>query len=222
VSGYNEELSSIQWVSEPLVTRFLTAYLLAEQTIDMGRVTWLLRHSLAATIDMSAAYSGAAFEVLRTGYYNDPERVPRTRLIPKTEWQKIVGSLIATLDQAPNVLSTEQRASFEEKLRGLNSKSGTKLNEQFLGDIGLPCDDVELQALAARNNAAHGNKIEENEWNYWSAASAALWTLTSRAVFAVLDVEVPAYIDYGSSGAERFPARPLRDRQSLRINKPGA
>lgn len=215
------ESQSLQIIDCDFCTRFVRAYVESERAYNLDRAVWAMRHSLSAPADMAAAYLGVAFEVLRDGYYSQPSNKSRTRRLEKAVWSPLESALKAAVDSHAITATAKEKVGLS-KLRGalhsLNSRSGREKNTLFLNDLRLTTGEVEEAALAARNDAAHGNPFDESNSDTWLATTDALRTLVARVLFSLLDVTPTAYVDYGSSGRNDFPLRAWNQPQQLRVS----
>jgi|GEM_PF-2335776 len=205
-----------QWVDgidEQVVAGFITSYLAREQQFDLNRVVWLYLHARNAPLDMTAGYVGAAFEIIRRGYYKLPENEARSRRFPPNAWALILKSLRTQMDTLCLDDSLKQCATDLDKVKArlgdLNQISGTRLNTLFLDDLKLGYGEVEEKALRARNDAAHANPLGPDDYVDVLSGYRALHTLLARAIFAVLRTDV-RYFDYSAPG---FPNRRLGEHQ---------
>jgi len=213
-----------QWVDgidEQVVAGFITSYLDHEQHFDLNRVVWLYLHARNAPLDMAAGYVGAAFEIIRRGYYRLPENEARSRRLSPKAWALVLKSLRTQMDTLCLDDDLKQYASDLEKVKArlgeLNQISGTRLNALFLEDLKLGYGDVEEKALHARNDAAHANPLGPEDYVSVLSGYRALHTLLARVVFAALRVDVQ-YFDYSALG---FPNRRLAEHQgNIRTKRP--
>lgn len=202
-------------VDEAIILQFLRKYLELEEVYDLDRAVWLFLHAQSAPLDMKAAYVGAAFEVLRRGYYARPENEDRSRRLPKDRWKKInknIGELLSGLAATDEWMAvSDELQAVKSRVGNLNEISGSKLNSLFLDDLGLEHSVIESDALQARNDAAHANRLGPDDYASTLRHYRALHTLFARCLFSLMEVDT-AYIDYSSL---EHPHRPLPTMQGV-------
>ena len=104
---------------------------------------------------------------------------------------------------------SDEIQEIERRLAELNKVSGTKLSKLFLSDLHLQYGVAELQALQARNDAAHAVPFNSAEAFEKLRSYRALHTLFARVLFRLLNVQV-YYFDYSTVG---YPLRRLETQQ---------
>jgi len=193
----------------PILRRFIEL----EPSYDLNKAVWLYLHGRNSPLEMAAGYVGAAFEILRRGFYEQPENEARSRLMPKDRWQlvgKEVRRLFADLAQRETLSEySDEIQEVERRLAELNKVSGTKLSRLFLSDLHLQYGDVEIKALQARNEAAHAMRFNTSEGFEKLWAYRALQTLFGRVLLRLLAAQVH-YFDYSTVG---HPLRALETQQ---------
>lgn len=200
-------------LDEAVITPILQRFIELEPSYHLNRAIWLYLHGRNCPLEMAAGYTGAAFEILRRGFYNQPENEARSRLMPKEAWQ-FVGKEIRRVfgELASHVQMHEfsgELQEIERRLAELNKVSGAKLSKLFLADLQLQYGDIEIQALNARNEAAHAVPFGAAEGFEKLQSYRALHTLFARALLRLLAVEV-YYFDYSALG---HPPQRLETRQ---------
>lgn len=207
-----------QWadgIDEQILTDFVVAYLARERELDLNRLVWLYLHARSAPLDMACGYLGAAFELLRRGYYALPEHAPRSRRLPKDKWTQASQVLMTQLELLANQDAWSPFApdltAIGKRIGSLNEISGSQLNTAFLTDLKLRHGEVEKRALLSRNDAAHANPLQPDSNLTMLANYRALHTLLARTMFAVLGLSVE-YIDYS---ALDFPHKSLAQQQAV-------
>lgn len=200
-------------LDERILSAFVTKYLHYEQKYDLNRAVWLRLHARKAPLDMAAGYLGAAFEVLRRSYYAQPENERRSRIVGKPAWRRMRKELERVFDAAlaegGTELTDDGATHMKLALNRLNEVSGSKLNALLLDDLGLKHGSLEASGLKARNDAAHANPIDPNDYEAALLAVHALETLLARVLFAIVGIDIH-YVDYSTLG---HPLRKLSDPQ---------
>lgn len=203
----------VDGLDETTVTPILRKFIELEPCYHLNRAVWLYLHGRNSPLEMAAGYLGAAFEILRRAFYEQPENKARSRLMPKDRWQlvgKEVRKLLADLAQGEALREFSNEIwEIERRLAELNKVSGTKLSKLFLSDLRLQYGDVELQALQARNDAAHALPFNPAEGFEKLRSYRSLHTLFARVLLRVLTAEV-YYFDYSTVG---HPLRRLETQQ---------
>ncbi len=188
-------------------------YVDIEHDYNLNGAVWLYLHGRNAPLEMAAGYVGAAFEMLRRGYYERPENESRSRLLPRPRWAELAKKLDATIDSLAQGEDWKdllgEVAALRKRLPGLNDISGSRLNLLFLKDLDLNYGGAEDRALGARNDAAHANQLDPADNFERLRDYRAAHTLFARGLLAILGVEV-RYFDYSSRG---YPARDLAQPQ---------
>lgn len=203
----------IDGLDRTVVTPVVRRYIELEPSCHLNRAVWLYLHGRNAPLEMAAGYVGAAFEVIRRGYYNQPENEPRSRLMPKERWQTVgkeMQRLLSDISKTDALQGyTVELQEIERRFAELNKVSGTRLNRLFLTDLALQHGETEMQALQARNNDAHALPFNTAEAFEKLRSYRALHTLFARALLRMLSAQV-FYFDYSSLG---HPLKRLEEKQ---------
>ena len=200
-------------LDEALVASLVRRYVELEPIYGLNGAVWRYLYSRRAPLEMKAGYVGAAFEILRRGFYARPENESRSSWLPSDQWTELAKSLDMAIDTLAKSESWETwRDPLNEiraRMSGLNSVPGGRLNRQLLRDLALQSGKTEKRALQARNDAAHANEVDPAENFARLRDYRAAHTLFARVMFAILGIPVH-YFDYSTEG---FPPRELKDAQ---------
>ncbi len=193
-------------INETWVASFVRGYLAKiDASFDLNRAVWLFLHARSAPVDMAGGFLGAAFEILSRGYFEQPGTAERSKLLPRAEWTTLRLEMEALLEKAAG--DRVKLDKIKNRLSNLNAESGTQQHLNFVEDLGFSdSKDAIRQAIAARNDAAHGNFIEDTQWRATYIGGKKLQTLFARALLALTGSEMK-YFDYSAVG---FPVKDLK------------
>lgn len=197
-------------IDEGVVATILKSYITFQSEFRLNRVIWLYLHSRNAPLEMKAAYVGGAFEQLCRSFYDQPKNKRESQVMQSDEWKEVKAGfeeLVETLSQTETLKNAKDKLTkIRTGFSNLNSVSMTKQKMSFLDHLGLTHGEAEMEALKARNDAAHANDTEDVKS---LRAYRASHTLLARVLLKLLSVSVQ-YFDYSSFG---YPVRPLEEAQ---------
>lgn len=128
---------------------------------NLDSLLWRLQYSEVAPYFMKPAYYGSLLERLQNDYINVSGGRLGRALINKSEYKLIRNLLVRHLGRKK--LSSDLQKIFINKINDGNVAPQKIIAARFFGMLGLILGDVELKAWQTRNDAAHGNEIEDGE-----------------------------------------------------------
>lgn len=200
-------------LDETIITKIVRNYIQKEQSFGFNGAVWLFLHGKNAPLEMAAGYVGAAFEILRRGYYSQPENEARSKLIPTEKWRLVQTRMKQALSSSKEDVLLQEFSSeideVEKRFAEFNKVSGKKLTRLFLTDLRLRFGATEERGLNARDIAAHALSLPVSQSFERLRSYRAIQTLFARVFLRLLDAPV-CYFDYS---ALNHPPRCLEDAQ---------
>lgn len=147
-------------VNQARLEQMANALLASYDALNFKSISWAYWHAICAPVHMKAAHFGAALESLQRAYTNTNNiQLPRS-LLAKSKWQAIEARLLAALENCDLEADTKEISS--NKIRhNLNQTPPTKLQDRMFAELGLILGDVERGAWKRRNQAAHGQPVDD-------------------------------------------------------------
>lgn len=162
---------------------------------DLGPIFWNYWYAMSSPIHMTAVNFGAIFERLQYSYYEISPSASK-KIIKKSDWSILAGLLRSALDSVD--LSISEKAVLMNKINNLNVKPQNLLMKDFLLAVGLNIGLIEQNAWkSGRNRAAHGGKINLDEYGEIIKENHVFQTLINRLILAISGAS-NHYIDYFS------------------------
>ena len=184
-----------------LVNSLYTNY----EMCNFGHVAWSYWHAVCAPIHIAAVHFGACIEALQKSYIENNGKNFKTALIDKSEWKKLRALALKIIPEL-NIGDMEKRV-IENKINSLNQSPQSIVTERFLTSLNIELSDLELSAWQQRNNAAHGNEIEDNDHVRLIREIKVLKVIFHRVLLSIINGS-DYYFDYYSIG---FPVRTLTE-----------
>lgn len=170
-----------------------------------GHLSWAYWHAVSAPVHIAAVHFGACIESLQKSYIENNGKVFKSALIEKSKWKEFRKATLQIL-LGLKLQETESRV-LENKINSLNQTPQSVLTERFLRNLDIEFSEREKTAWQQRNNAAHGNEIEEGNHIQLIKEIKILRVIFHRVFLKIIDGS-KCYIDYYSIG---FPIKNLRD-----------
>ena len=187
------------------LTRAVTAYVAAYETLDLANLSWAYWHACAATPHIAPAHFGAAIEALQSAYIKSRPGVIATDWAPRGAWRKLRGDLVVVIDGAS--LPAEAKEALKGKLATLNKTDQRPRLKAVMAALGLRLGRDEDDAWRRRNKAAHGEPTRDGEELATIRDTKLLKGLFHRMLLRMTGA-ADQYIDYASP---HFNYRPLGD-----------
>jgi hypothetical protein len=188
------------------LSRMVNSIYSAYDDLKFRSLSWAYWHALCATVHIAPVHFGAAIEALQRRYIAAHPVQFRTKLVAdKRAWSgfaKEIGDAISRL-QIPE----SDKRILLENVGGLNRVSHRLIAEQVLKSIGIELGPDESSAWRRRDDAAHGNEIEDGTELEAIRDMKLLNVLFHRMLLKITDA-ADSYFDYCTPG---FPIRNLRE-----------
>ena len=126
---------------------------------NFGRLSWAYWHAISAPVHIAAVHFGACIESLQSSYIKIHGKLFSNALLEKSQWRKFREGVLDVLDSIE--LEGVERQVIENKLNSFNQSPQNVLTDRFLNSLGISFSNAEKAAWQQRNNAAHGNEVEE-------------------------------------------------------------
>ena len=126
---------------------------------NFGRLSWAYWHAISAPVHIAAVHFSACIESLQSSYIKIHGKLFSSALLERSQWRKFREGVLGTLDAIE--LEGVERQVIENKLTSFNQSPQNVVTDRFLNSLGISFSDAEKAAWQQRNNAAHGNEVEE-------------------------------------------------------------
>lgn len=170
-----------------------------------GHLSWAYWHAVCAPIHIAAVHFGACIESLQNSYIENNGKMFRMALIEKPKWKEFRKSALEVLKDLK--LEETEHKVLENKINSLNQTPQSVLTERLLNYLDINFSEAEKSAWQQRNNAAHGNEIEDGSEIQLIREIKILKVIFHRALLKIMGGG-EHYIDYYSVG---FPIKLLSD-----------
>lgn len=168
---------------------------------------WLFSVANQSPLDIAAAPLGAALEAVRDGYLKEKDEKETTdlgRVISRDAWKSLFSRVEKEVEQLTGI-EKDRITMLTNNLRNANNRSSGAKYPLFYEYLKWAVGNGEKRALAARNTASHGKRLNTKDYEDLRWDVMALQTLFNRAILAVLNLDVE-YVDYSTLS---FPTRKL-------------
>jgi hypothetical protein len=170
-----------------------------------GHLSWAYWHAICAPVHIAAVHFGACFESLQKSYINNNGKLFRTSLLEKASWKPFRTNMQHALENIE--VEKAEKKILENKINSLNQTPQSILTERFLNTLDINLSELEKSAWKQRNNAAHGNEIEEGGEIQLIREIKVLKVLFHRVFLKIVNGN-GYYVDYYSIG---FPIKNLSE-----------
>ncbi len=176
------------------------------ENYDLQHVLGAYCHALYAPIHIAAVHFGAAIEAFQASYIKHHGRKFNSALMEKKEWTKFrtkTMEIVGTLN-----INDDEKQTLTNKISNLNQLSQSLMTKRFFSQsgIGIELNELELNAWQERNNAAHGNKINEGDFTSLIKNIRILKCIFHRIILSAVKGS-EHYFDYYTIG---YPIRFLK------------
>lgn len=195
-------------VNERVTTRLLKGLFAHYDALNFLHVSWLYWYGLCSALHSQAVQLGAAIEAIQAAHATANPKSYSTKLMDRDKLRFLrdgVEALVAQMDFDDGV-----KSELQKKIDQLNKPSQRVINERFFEALGLPMGPEEDQAWNRRNDAAHGNSIED--YRGLIKDIKLLMNMFARIVLRISGGS-DYYVDYYTLG---FPVRKLEEPVSTR------
>ncbi len=168
-------------------------------------MSWSYWHAVCAPIHIAAVHYGASIEALQNSYIAHHGKNFKTSLIEKQEWWQFREESLKIVSNL-NIDENEKRV-LENKINSLNQTPQNIITERFLNSLGIKFSTLEHSAWQRRNNAAHGNQVESDDYISLIRELKILKIILHRVLLQIVDGS-DYYLDYYSLGN---PIRRIRE-----------
>lgn len=177
------------------LTRTVTAFVNAFDSLDLANLHWAYWHACAATPHVAPAQLGAAIEALQGAYIKaNPGAVPKGSAPPEA-WKELRAALVTTVESAG--ISAEAKAALKNNVLKLNRIDQRQRLKSIMTALDLQLGSDEDAAWRRRNAAAHGTPIPEGQELAAIRDVKLLRGLFQRLLLRITGA-ADQYIDYAS------------------------
>jgi hypothetical protein len=158
---------------------------------------------LADTGVMEAAlpHLANALESIMWAWFRSTKTKSRGKYLEDGAWgDALKGSLEAI---GENIKAVPNADRLIRRVKGANNFGVNERFEHFFAELGLPVGEVELNAISARNKAAHGGTYDRSAYKKLLDRTRAYRTLLHRTMLKIIGWS-GSYVDYSTYG---FPNR---------------
>lgn len=192
-------------IDSNIITPLINAIYNNYEKYRFGHLSWTYWHAVCAPVHIAAVHFGACIESLQKSYIENNGKIFSSALIERPKWKVLRKATLEVLTSL-NLEETENKV-LENKINSLNQTPQRVLTERFLAHLDIDFSASEKSAWQQRNNAAHGNEIEEGSEIQLIKEIKILKVIFHRVLLKVMGGG-EHYIDYHSIG---FPIKLLSD-----------
>jgi hypothetical protein len=188
------------------LSRMVNSIYSAYDDLKFRSLSWAYWHALCATVHIAPVHFGAAIEALQRRYIDaHPDQFRKKLVADRHIWKglaKEIGDAISRLQ-----LPDRDKQILLENVGGLNRRPHKSMAKQVLNSIGIELGADESAAWKRRDDAAHGNEIEDGTELEAIRDMKLLKVLFHRMLLQITNA-ADTYFDYCTPG---FPIRNLRE-----------
>jgi hypothetical protein len=188
------------------LTRMVGSIDSAYDVLNFRSLSWAYWHARCATVHIAPVHFGAAIEALQPQHIDAHADHFRTKVLEDRDvWgqlSKAIGDAIDGLQIPPS-----DKQLLVNGIGGLNRLPQRQLLDQVVNSIGMRLGTDELEAWKRRNDAAHGNEIQDDMVLDAIRDMKLLNVLFHRLLLRITNA-ADRYFDYVTPG---FPIRRLED-----------
>jgi hypothetical protein len=204
-------------IDAEVFTKTVNALFSKYEEMTFRHISWIYWHAMCAPVHMASVHLGSGIEALQRVYRALNKASYRTALLQPEVAQQLQSAVLNIVE----TLNIEQslKEVLRNKVRGLNNPPQSLMNERFFESLSLDMGPEEKSAWRRRNDAAHGNETDVEDYGRLIREIKLLRNLFHRIVLSMSEAS-SEYIDYYTYG---FPARNLGEsvsskRQPTRFN----
>ncbi len=192
-------------IDSHIITTLVNAIYNNYEEYKFSHLSWAYWHAVCAPVHIAAVHFGACIESLQKSYIENNGKIFSSALIERTKWKAFRKEALNALINLR--LEETVKKALENKINSLNQTPQSVLTERFLKHLDINFSAGEKSAWQQRNNAAHGNEIEEGSEILLIREIKILKVIFHRVLLKIMGGG-EYYIDYYSVG---FPIKFLDD-----------
>jgi len=190
-------------IDSSIINRLVNSIYTNYDKYKFGHLSWVYWHAVCAPIHIAAVHFGACIESLQKSYIENHGKVFSTSLIESKKWKRFRQEILQALSSLE--LNEVEKTVLENKIKALNQTPQSILTKRFLSSLDMNFSKAEKDAWQQRNNAAHGNEIENGSEIQLIRELKILQVIFHRVLLKIVGGG-EYYIDYHSIG---FPIKSL-------------
>jgi hypothetical protein len=188
------------------LTRMVGSIYSTYDVLKFRSLSWAYWHARCATVHIAPVHFGAAIEALQRRYMEAHADSFRTKIIADRDvWGQLSQVIRDSIDRLQ--IAEADRKLLLDALGGLNRLPQKQLIEQIVSSIGIQLGTDEWEAWKRRNDAAHGNEIDDGAVLDAVRDMKLLNVLFHRLLLRITNAS-DNYFDYVTPG---FPIRNLKE-----------
>lgn len=163
--------------------------------LHFSSLSWAYWHAVCAPVHMKAAHFGAALEALQRTPICSTKAKSTKRLITQSQWGPIETRLLHVVENSD--IETDIKKVLSNKIRSnLNQVPPTKIQDEIFAEIGLVLGDLEKAAWKRRNQAAHGQPVNDTNAIDTIRETKLLKVVFHRMMMTITGANLRYYDDY--------------------------
>jgi len=184
------------------LSRVVNALYSHYDALELGRLSWMYWHAVCAPVHIAAVQFGATIEALQRAYFKNKGK---RKLLGKPDWANLKAKVHSTISEL--AVDAETKKVLENKVANLNELPQNVAAKRLLKTLQIELSEQEQAAWERRDDAAHGNEIEEGDYIRLIRDNKLLRIRFHRMLLCMTNAS-DSYYDYYTLG---FPTRNLRD-----------
>ena len=171
---------------------------------NLLHVFWLYFYALSSPLHVAGVQFGAAIEAIQKSYNDGHQKKYNNALLDKPKWKEFYDKVLGVIDDLD--IAADKASILKNKLSNLNQTPQSLKNEDFFKLLGLELSQLEIDAWQRRNDSAHGNRIEDEDYVKMIKDIKLLKLMFHRILLSMVG-NFKYYVDYYSVN---YPIRKLQ------------
>ncbi|MEO7887073.1 MAG: hypothetical protein ABIR76_10055 [Polaromonas sp.] len=163
--------------------------------LNLSHIDWLYWHARCAPLHIIAVHLGACIEAIQTSYRKLYPNKYKTQLLEAVAAKSLHKEYLKLVEAM--TINDSEKEALRQKASSLNETPQSLRNERFFDSLSLQMAKPEKDAWKRRNDAAHGNKTEVDDYEQLIRDIKLLTNILHRVVLTTGQVS-EQYIDYYS------------------------
>jgi hypothetical protein len=130
--------------------------------LDFQHINWIYWHAFLSPPHSQPAQLGAGIEALQQAYRKSNRPEYKTKLLSTENARHLQAGYIKLVNEMN--LNEDEKQALLKKASTLNNPSQDTMNDRFFACLSLEMGDKEKDAWKRRNDSAHGNRIERDDF----------------------------------------------------------
>lgn len=184
-------------ISKELFGHIFNAIYSNYECLNFGHLSWLYWHAVSSPVHNAGVQFGAAIEALQKSYIAANKDRINTKLLEKNDWKTLRNDMEASISKL--AVDDTIKIILMNKAGDFNKPPQNIIAERLFNSLNLQFSEQEKLAWNRRNDAGHGNEIEEGEYIQLIRDVKLLRIRFNRLILSITNASSD-YYDYYTPG----------------------